>query len=136
MATSSKKTNTNESVEAAAPAAGPAAAPVEAQEAPAAANARPATPAVRWDDSKMASAYANVCNVAITREEFALVFGTNQTWNNTQKEIVIDLNTRIMMNPYAAKRLALLLGNYLREYESRFGELKLDSGGRDQAAKG
>ena len=95
---------------------------------------RQGTPAVRWDDSKMVSAYANVCNVAITREEFALIFGTNQTWNNSQKEIVIDLNTRIMMNPYAAKRLALLLANYVREYEARFGELKLD-GGREPAGK-
>jgi hypothetical protein len=118
MATSSKKTGDNAQPEAPA-AAGAASRPQ---------GARTGTPTVRWDDSKMVSAYANVCNVAITREEFALVFGTNQTWNNAQKEIVIDLNTRIMMNPFAAKRLALLLGNYLREYESRFGELKLDGG--------
>jgi len=135
MATSSKK-NGGDTVPETPPPPAAKEAPAVATEAPAAASSRPAGPAVRWDDSKMASAYANVCNVAITREEFALVFGTNQTWNNTQKEIVIDLNTRIMMNPYAAKRLALLLGNYLREYESRFGELKLDSGGRDQAGKG
>ncbi|HEY5789434.1 MAG TPA: DUF3467 domain-containing protein [Gammaproteobacteria bacterium] len=127
MATSGKKGETVEVkvTDEPATAAKPGAAKAGAQ--------RPATPAVRWDDSKMGSHYANVCNVAITREEFALVFGTNQTWNNTQKEIVIDLNTRIMMNPYAAKRLAMLLANYLREYENRFGELKIDAA-RGEAA--
>ena len=35
---------------------------------------------VRWDDSKMTSTYANVCNVSSTREEVTLLFGTNQSW--------------------------------------------------------
>jgi len=35
---------------------------------------------VRWDDSSMRSAYANVCNVAGTREEIVLLFGMNQAW--------------------------------------------------------
>ncbi len=33
---------------------------------------------VRWDDSNMKSTYANVCNVAGTREEIVLLFGMNQ----------------------------------------------------------
>jgi hypothetical protein len=32
---------------------------------------------VRWDDSNMRSVYANVCNVAGTREEIVLLFGMN-----------------------------------------------------------
>jgi hypothetical protein len=34
-----------------------------------------AGPKIRWDDSNMKSSYANVCNVASTREEFVLLFG-------------------------------------------------------------
>ena len=83
-------------------------------------------PTLRWDDSKMTSTYANVCNVSSTREEVTLLFGTNQSWHTGQQELAIQLTDRIILNPYAAKRLSLLLNNIMREYESRFGELKID----------
>ncbi len=83
----------------------------------------PAGPKIRWDDSNMKSAYANFCNVASTREEFVLIFGVNQAWQAGQPEIPIQLTDRIIMSPFVAKRLALLLTNVLREYETRFGSL-------------
>ena len=82
---------------------------------------------IRWDDSNMRSTYANVCNVASTREEVTLLFGTNQTWHTGQKELTVDLSDRIILNPYAAKRLSLLLNNVVNEYESRFGEIGLEA---------
>jgi hypothetical protein len=84
------------------------------------------TQTLRWDDSKMTSTYANVCNVSSTREEVTMLFGTNQSWHTGQAELTVQLTNRIILNPFAAKRLALLLGNILREYEARFGELKID----------
>ena len=83
----------------------------------------PAGPRIRWDDTNMKSAYANFCNVASTREEFVLLFGVNQAWQAGQPEIPIQLTDRIILSPHAAKRLALLLTNVLREYETRFGSL-------------
>ncbi len=83
---------------------------------------------IRWDGSKMVSTYANVCNVSSTREEMTLLFGTNQSWHAGQKELTVELTNRTVMNPYAAKRLAILLGNTIREYEAQFGELKLNIG--------
>lgn len=83
---------------------------------------------VRWDDSKMTNAYANVCNVSSTREEMTLLFGTNQAWHTGQSELTVQLTNRIILNPYAAKRLSLLLGNVVKEYESRFGDLKIEAG--------
>ncbi len=85
--------------------------------------AAPAGPKIRWDDTSMKSSYANVCNVASTREEFVLLFGVNQAWQAGQAEIPIQLTDRIIISPFVAKRLALLLTNVLREYESRFGSL-------------
>ncbi|VAX06790.1 hypothetical protein MNBD_GAMMA25-1440 [hydrothermal vent metagenome] len=82
---------------------------------------------IRWDDSNMRSTYANVCNVASTREEVTLLFGTNQTWHTGQKELTVDLSDRLILNPYAAKRLSLLLSNVVTEYESRFGEIGLEA---------
>jgi len=93
---------------------------------PVAANAvesAPAGPSIRWDDSRMQSAYANVCNVASTREEVVLLFGINQAWHAGQQEIPIQLSSRIIISPHVAKRLSTLLGNVLTEYESRFGSL-------------
>jgi hypothetical protein len=84
------------------------------------------TQTVRWDDSKMTSTYANVCNVSSTREEVTLLFGTNQSWYTGQQELAIQLSDRIILNPFAAKRLSILLNNIIKEYESRFGELKIE----------
>ena len=82
-----------------------------------------AGPKIRWDDSQMHSSYANVCNVASTREEVVLLFGVNQAWQAGQAEIPIQLTNRVIISPYVAKRLATLLENVLKEYETRFGQL-------------
>lgn len=95
---------------------------------------RPATSAgeqgvsVRWDDSAMRSAYANVCNVTGTREEIVLLFGVNQSWNSAQRELVVQLLDRVIMSPFAAKRLNLLLTRVVREYEARYGQLQTEAG--------
>jgi Protein of unknown function (DUF3467) len=84
-------------------------------------------PIVKWDDSKMQTAYANVVNAASTREEVSLLFGTNQTWKaGEDKEYIVQLSHRIVLNPYAAKRLVVLVSKLVQEYERRFGPLKLD----------
>jgi hypothetical protein len=83
---------------------------------------------VKWDDSKLQTTYANVVNATSTREEVSIFFGTNQTWNVAeQKELIIQLSDRIVLNPYAAKRLSVLLARIIKEYESRFGSLPLDN---------
>jgi hypothetical protein len=87
---------------------------------------------VRWDTSKMTSTYANVCNVSSTREEVTLLFGTNQTWFTGQEELKVDLSDRIVLNPYAAKRLSILLNNVMKEYENRFGKLPVEAGDQPQ----
>src|SRR5207248_10461172 len=84
---------------------------------------------VRWDDTGMKSSYANVANVASTREEVVLLFGVNQAWHAGQREIPVQLSDRIILSPFAAKRLSVLLANVLREYESRFGALPDPRGG-------
>ena len=83
---------------------------------------------VKWDDSKMQTTYANVVNATSTREEVSIFFGTNQTWNpTTSQDVNIQLTDRMVLNPYAAKRLTVLLSNIVSEYEKRFGELPLDT---------
>ena len=86
-----------------------------------------ATPKIRWDDSKMQTTYANVVNASSTREEVSVFFGTNQTRHfDVKKEFTIELTNRMVLNPYAAKRLAILLDRILAEYEKRFGLLPIE----------
>ena len=87
-----------------------------------------ASPTVKWDDANMRSSYANVCNVASTREEVTLLFGTNQTWHSGQQEVSVRLSDRIILSPFAAKRLSMLIVNVVNEYEKRFGTLSIDRG--------
>ena len=81
---------------------------------------------IRWDDSNMRSVYANVCNVAGTREEVVLLSGMNQAWHSAQPEVTIQLADRIVLSPFVAKRLSMLLNNVVQDYESKYGALKVD----------
>ena len=88
--------------------------------------AKPGTRTLKWDDSDMKTSYANVVNVAMTREECGLFFGTNLTTSiSGGDEVTIRLTDRIIMTPHAAKRLAVLLEANLRGYEERYGKLEV-----------
>ena len=93
-----------------------------------------ATPTVQFDVSNLQSSYANVCNVSSTREEVVLAFGVNNVWERGQTNIQVQLTNRIVLNPYAAKRLAAVLNRVVAEYESKFGTLKDDARPQANAA--
>lgn len=82
---------------------------------------------VVWDDTAMQMNYANVCNVSSTKEEFNLLFGTNQSWTSSQQSLRIALSNRIILNPHAAKRLAKLLSSAVNQYEQKMGEISLEA---------
>src|SRR5262245_34202978 len=81
---------------------------------------------IKWDDSNMRSTYSNVCNVNGTREELVLLFGVHQAWQSGVKDVTVQLQERIVLSPYAAKRLNILLTRLLQAYESRYGQLVID----------
>jgi hypothetical protein len=83
-------------------------------------------PQIHWDDSQMASSYANVVNAQSSREEVTLFFGTNRTWNVAEAEkVVVNLSNRVVLNPHAAKRLLTLLTAVIAGYERRFGAINI-----------
>ncbi len=88
------------------------------------ASAKGKGPQVNWDDSKLRTTYANVCNVSSTREEVVVLFGVNQSWH-AGPNVTVQLQDRIILSPHAAKRLSLLLAGVVTEYEKRFGELEV-----------
>lgn len=88
---------------------------------------------INWDDSQMASSYANVVNARASREEVTLFFGTNRTWNvDDLNKVVVNLTNRIILNPHAAKRLLTLLAAVLADYEKRHGKINITPSGLEQ----
>ena len=83
----------------------------------------------------MTNAYANVCNVSSSREEVVLVFGMNNAWERDASQVHVKLNSRVMLSPFAAKRLALLLNSMVQQYEARFGAMDVGTPQTDKATK-
>jgi hypothetical protein len=99
--------------------------PRAAPQAPAAETpTAPAGAKVRWKTDNVKSSYANFCNASSTREEVVLNFGVSHDWERQPKEMEIELSHRIVLSPFAAKRLSQLLTKLVGEYETRYGELK------------
>lgn len=81
-------------------------------------------PRVKWNVEHLKSSYVNFANANSTKEEVVMNFGLNTSWDRSQPEVEIELAHRIVMSPFAAKRLAELLNKLMAEYEQRYGELK------------
>ncbi len=81
-------------------------------------------PKIKWNTQDLKSSYANFANANSSRDEVVLNFGVNDSWDRGLQELEIHLKHRIVMSPFAAKRLNELLGKLIGEYEERFGELK------------
>ena len=94
---------------------------------------------VRIDESNVKTSYASGFRPAATAEEVILDFGLNMTRMTGQKdvpyEVVFQANNRVIMNYYATKRLAIALGQLIRRYEDRFGELELNASKRQLPKK-
>ena len=82
---------------------------------------------IQWDDTNMTTGFANVVNIQGTREQVELFFGTHRSWNlSSDSDVKVDLTNRMILTPYAAKRLNTILTKVLAEYEARHGVLKTD----------
>ncbi|KPK86129.1 MAG: hypothetical protein AMJ81_02000 [Phycisphaerae bacterium SM23_33] len=87
---------------------------------------------IRVDERNMRTGYANAFRTNGTAEEVMLDFGLNllnpvgQQQQQEQPEIIFQVNERVIMNYYSAKRLAITLSQLIRRHEERFGELELD----------
>ncbi len=87
---------------------------------------------LRIDERNMRSGYANAFRTNGTAEEVMLDFGLNvvnptaQQKPQDQPEIIFQINERVILNYYTAKRLAITLSQLIRRHEEQFGELELD----------
>ncbi len=87
---------------------------------------------VRWEAADVKATYANVCNVTSTREEVVIDFGVYHPWERKSGVGRVQLTNRIVLSPYAVKRLGLMLSTLMQEYESRYGKLDLEVASKEQ----
>lgn len=77
------------------------------------------------DTSDLKSSYCNICNASSTREEVVLSLGVNHNWElDRSGDVDVKLLHRVILSPFAAKRLSEVLSKLMTDYETRHGELK------------
>ena len=94
-----------------------------AAETPAA--APPQRVAVQVDDSESSCSYANFCRVTGSPEELIIDFALNPQPMGVPSE-AIDIDQRVVMNYYTAKRLLAALQMSVQRHEAVFGVLETD----------
>ncbi|MEX2214148.1 MAG: DUF3467 domain-containing protein [Phycisphaeraceae bacterium] len=91
---------------------------------------------LRIDQRNMNVSYTNAFRTNATADEVIIDLGLNQVIPSNpgadgkpaevSAEILFDINQRVILNYFTAKRLAITLGQIVRKHEERFGELKLN----------
>ncbi len=79
-------------------------------------------------EEKAAHFYSNVSRVAMgpQAEEVMLDLGTMTHDSAKPEALVMDINARVYMSVFAAKKLALTLSQAVQRYEQQFGPVELD----------
>jgi len=78
------------------------------------------------DIQNLKTVYANVCRIVPTPAEIIVDFGLNANFFGPVLQEPLKLETRIIMSPDGAKRLAQHLLNTIHSYEAKYGPIELD----------
>lgn len=83
---------------------------------------------LRIDESRMATTYANTIRTSTTGDEVVLDFGMNlpAPSPDNQPTLLFSVGSRVVMNWRGAKRLAISLGQVIRQFEEANGEIQLN----------
>ena len=63
--------------------------------------------------------------VAVGHENVLVLLGMNQAWQMGQDKVTVDLVERVVLSPFTAKRLALMLTGTLKAYEAKYGKIDI-----------
>ena len=89
---------------------------------------------VTVDERNLQTSYVSGFRPTMTAEEVMVDFGLNLIRPTGNKEhpaeLVFQANNRLIMSYYSAKRLAIALGQIVRQFEQQFGEIELNAGKR------
>ena len=79
--------------------------------------------------------YASQFNIQSTPEEVFIDLASCSFPGKNQNEMIVPIHTRIIMNHYNVKRLALALNNTINKYEENYGTLEMDQNKRKISGK-
>jgi hypothetical protein len=87
---------------------------------------------LRIDESKMNTTYANTIRTSTMPDEIVMDFGVNMPVPTPDGQGMLNfaVGSRVIMNWGSAKRLAISLGQAVRQYEEQNGEIKLQQQGQ------
>ncbi|MCC6428976.1 MAG: DUF3467 domain-containing protein [Phycisphaerales bacterium] len=93
---------------------------------------------LRIDESKMHTTYSNTIRTSTTPDEVVLDFGMNMPVPSPENQpaMLFSVGSRVVMNWAGIKRLAINLGQVVRQYEERNGEIQLNRGQNAQGGPG
>ena len=80
-------------------------------------------PLITWDHSHASSFSPNVVQVKALREEVWLLLGTTRKGHLDSNDPQLKSAVRVVMSPYAAKRLSVALNTVTQKYELTYGPL-------------
>ena len=80
---------------------------------------------VQLDDTNATVSYASTVQVRGSAEDITIDFA-GPLRSTSPKIAKLTIDQRIILNPYAAKRLALAIGQAISQYEKTYGQLELD----------
>ncbi len=83
---------------------------------------------LRIDETRMNTTYANTIRTSTTADEVVLDFGINlpMPTPDNSPALLFSVGSRVVLNWRGAKRLAISLGQVIRQYEEQNGEIQLN----------
>jgi hypothetical protein len=87
---------------------------------------------LRIDESRMRTTYSNTIRTTTTPDEVVLDFGINMPMPTPdgRPTVLFDVGSRVVLNWRGAKRLAISLGQVIRQFEQANGEIPLSQPGQ------
>jgi hypothetical protein len=81
---------------------------------------------IRIDDAGAPTYYSTTAQIGATAEEIILNFSQGIRPTGQANVATLKIDSRVILSPYAAKRLALALGQTVQRYEQEYGTVEID----------
>lgn len=89
-----------------------------------------------WGDSNLQKVGIDATKLIEGLEEIVLLFGMSQSRQPGEKEIKVQLSDRIVLSPFSAKRLSILLNNVLQNQVREPEELDIEKRSQSELVSG
>ena len=83
-------------------------------------------PQVAVDDTKANICYSSNCLISATAEEITVDFARTMRAGSQDEIPLLTIDTKVIMSPWSAKRLAIQLGQVVQNFEDIYGSLEVD----------